>query len=212
MAKNNIWKIVKNPLIESNLTILRNKKTKRKDFCKAITDIAKLLVFAISNDWKTTSIQINTPLTKTNSLTLNEKVALIPILRAGVALLEGFQDLIPDAEIGHIGLYRDKKNFQVHEYYFKMPQLANKTQIVVLDPMIATANTVIKAIKRLQANSGDCQISLVSIITSDYAKRKIDQTLQNIKIYTVNIDPELNTKKYIIPGLGDAGDRFFGTE
>lgn len=212
MVQPNQWQIIKNPLIESNLTIVRNKNTKRSDFCQAITNIAKLLVFSVTANWTTKPVTVETPFVKTQGLILEKPVVLIPILRAGMALLEGFKDLLPTAKIGHIGMYRDKQSFQAYEYYFNVPQLKENDEIVLLDPMVATANTVINAIKRLKKENPACQISLVSIITSQYAKQKIDQSLTNINIYTVNIDPDLNEKKYIIPGFGDAGDRFFGTE
>lgn len=210
-VENNWWKTVKNPLIEHHLVTLRNKETETEDFSRAIVRIAKLLVFAVAQDWETDQVRVTTPFVETNALVLKKPVVLIPILRAGLALLEGFRDLIPDAKIGHIGLYRNKSNFQACEYYFKIPELSGNEQIVILDPMVATANTVIAAIKRLRANHPDCQISLVSVITSTYAKKRIDQVLKGVKVYTVSIDPELNKKKYIIPGFGDAGDRFFGT-
>lgn len=212
MQKGNFWKIVQHPLVESNLVIIRNKFTARGDFCKSIANIAKLLVFIVAQDWETKKIKVHTPFITTSGLTLKSKIILIPILRAGLALLEGFKDLMPQAQIGHIGLYRNKTNFQACEYYFKIPPLNDDDQVVILDPMIATANTAITAIKKLLAINRRCQISLVSVITSAEAQKKLNQTFENIKFYTVSIDPELNAKKYIIPGFGDAGDRFFGTE
>ena len=210
--KNNQWKIIKSPLIEHNLTTLRKKDTSRTQFCQAMVNIAKLLVNSVTKKWQTKKISVETPFTKTTATILAEEIILVPIMRAGLALLEGFKELIPEAKISHIGLYRNQNNFQVCEYYFKFPKVETNSQIIVLDPMVATAKTAITAIQKIQKVSKNCEIHFVSIIASQYAKKQIEEKIKGINIYTVNIDPKLNEKKYIVPGFGDAGDRFFGTK
>lgn len=208
MILNNLKKI-NSPLIEHYFSIIRNKNTNLIDFKFALVKISQLIINEISKDFELKNIKIETPLSETETKIIKNKIILVPILRAGLSMLEAFQNTIPFALIGHAGFYR-KKNFKVEKYYFKIPKHNQNDEILILDIMIATGNTIVSVLKELKKET-KAKITIVSLICHKEGIENIYKNFQNIKIFTVKVDPVLNSKKYIVPGLGDAGDRFFGT-
>ncbi len=209
---NNQWKVIEHPLIKDNLTKLRDKNTKKIDFAASLKIISNLLIFEVCKNIKTKLKTIHTPFVETQSPILSQKIILISILRAGLGMLESFKEILPNAKIGHIGLKRSEEKFNfIQQYYLNLPEINDNDYVIVLDPMIATGNSAIKAINEIRKINNQSKIIFVSIIVSKISKQNIDQKIKNISFFTTATDPKLNKKQYIIPGLGDAGDRFFGT-
>ncbi|BDV03394.1 MAG: uracil phosphoribosyltransferase [Candidatus Hepatoplasma scabrum] len=205
-------KIINHSLIQHKLTLLRNKNTNAKDFREYLNEISRLLAFEVLRDIKLKQIEIETPIQKTKAKVLNEKINLFPILRAGQGMVEGFLGVVPNAKIGHIGLYRDEKTFKAKKYLFKFPKDAKEESLnIILDPMIATGGSAIEAIKFLKKENIK-NIKFVSIVTVEEAINKINQKFPDVELITCAVDQKLNQKGYIIPGLGDAGDRIYGTK
>ncbi len=200
------------PLIEHKLSILRDKKTGTKEFRELISEIAMFLCYEAMKDAKLDDITIETPITKTKGKKLNdEKYAFVPILRAGMGLLDGVIKVIPNAKIGHIGMYRDEKTFTPHNYFFKVPKGIENREVIILDPMLATGGSLIDAIELLKEHNVK-NIKFICVIASKEGLKKVTDKYKDIKIYCAHIDEELNENKYIVPGLGDAGDRIYGTK
>ena len=203
--------LIKSAFIDYKLSILRNKKTTNSLFRQTMNEISYLIAAEVLKYLKLKRISIQTPLAKTRGNKLSKSVVIVPILRAGLGLVEGFVKFLPDVEKGHIGLYRDEQTYKPVEYLFKLPKVKNKI-FIVLDPMLATGNSSIAAI-RLIKNSGVAShnIQFVSLLASPEGIKNLRKTHNDLHIFTCSIDKGLNKNKFIIPGLGDAGDRYMGT-
>lgn len=211
------YTIIEHPLVGHYLSILRNKNTLKPEFEISLDKISHLLAGFVYGSLKTENITIHTPLKKCKGKTIKHKVVLLPILRAGLGLLKGFTTLLPSAVISHIGLYRDEESLRPVKYYFKFPEFKNKNnlKVIILDPMVATGGSSIFTIEYL-LNMGIKDINLVSLLCAPEGINAIEKRFNKnqkkyFKIITCSVDEKLNEKGYIIPGLGDAGDRLFGT-
>lgn len=209
--------VSKHPLISHYLTKIRDKKTDLVNFKFAIEKISYLLAADVYSDLQTENKNILTPLKKLRGSKIKTKVVILPILRAGLGLTQGFRDLYPNATVSHIGLYRDEESLKPIKYYFKFPNIKDKRNIkvIILDPMIATGGSIIFTLEYL-LNMNIKDINVVSLICAPEGIAAIEKRFNSgdkklIKFFTCNIDDKLNDKGYIIPGLGDAGDRLFGT-
>ncbi len=200
----------KHPLIAHKLSILRDKETKPKKFRQLVKEIAGLLAYEATLDLATTPVEIETPLTKTTAQQLQEKIGLVPILRAGLGMVEGIWELMPSAEVWHIGLYRDEKTLKPVEYYNKLPVQPRVAVCLILDPMLATGGSATATAEVLK-RWGVTQIKFVGLIAAPEGIKAMQDAHPDIDIYVAAIDDHLNERAYIVPGLGDAGDRQFGT-
>ena len=203
---------LKHPLIEHKLAILRDKKTGTKEFRELISEIASVLCYEAMKDVKLKKVKITTPIEEMEIGKLEEdNYAFIPILRAGMGMLDGVLRVVPNAKIGHIGMYRDEETYQPVNYFFKVPKGIEKREVFLLDPMLATGGSAIDAIDLLK-EKGVKKIKFLCIISAPEGIEAVTKKHPDVKIYTAHIDRELNNNKYICPGLGDAGDRIFGTK
>lgn len=203
---------LKHPLIEHKLSILRDKKTGTKEFRELVSEIAMFLCYEAMKDAKLDKAVIETPLTKMNIGKLNEdNYAFVPILRAGTGMLDGVISVIPNAKIGHVGMYRDEVTFKPVNYFFKVPKDIEKREVIILDPMLATGGSALDAIELLK-NKGVKKIKFLCILAAPEGLKEVEEKHPDVQIYTASIDERLNENKYIVPGLGDAGDRIFGTQ
>tara|TARA_Y100001936_G_C16074517_1_gene673069 strand:- start:188 stop:808 length:621 start_codon:yes stop_codon:yes gene_type:complete len=203
--------LIQSPFIEHKLTILRNKKTPNILFRQTMNEISYLIASEVLKFLPYKSIAVQTPIKKTVGKKLKQQVILVPILRAGLGLLEGFIKFLPDADKGHIGLYRDENTYKPVEYLFKLPRSKNK-KIIVLDPMLATGNSSIAAINLVKSKGIKVKdIYLVSLLAAPEGIKNIQKSQKGLHLFTCKIDSKLNNKKFIVPGLGDAGDRYMGT-
>ena len=203
---------LKHPLITHKLAILRDKKTGTKEFRELISEISMFLCYEAMNDAKLLNCEIETPIAKLKTQKLDEdKYAFVPILRAGMGMLDGVITVIPNAKIGHVGMYRDEKTFKPINYFFKVPKDIQKREVLILDPMLATGGSAIDAIALLK-EKGVKKIKFLSIIAAPEGIKAVCEKYHDVKIYTACIDKKLNSNKYIVPGLGDAGDRIYGTK
>lgn len=200
------------PLIEHKLSILRDKNTGTKEFRELIKEIGMFLCYEAMKDVKLEKVEIETPIEKMKTSRLNEdKFAFVPILRAGMGMLDGVLSVIPNAKVGHIGMYRDEKTFEPVNYFFKVPKDISKREVILLDPMLATGGSAIDAIDLLKSK-GVKKIKFLCIIAAPEGIKKIESKHPDVPIYCAHIDKKLNSNKYIVPGLGDAGDRIYGTK
>ena len=203
--------LIKSSFIEYKLTILRNKKTSNSLFRQTMNEISYLIAGEVLKHLKYKRISIQTPITKTNGLDIKDPIIIDPILRAGLGLVEGFVKFLPNVEKGHIGLYRDEQTYQPVEYLCKLPKVNNK-KIFVLDPMLATGNSSSAAIELIRKKGVKISnITLVSLLASAEGIKNLSKRHKELDIFTCSLDKGLNKKKYIVPGLGDAGDRYMGT-
>lgn len=203
---------LKHPLIEHKLAILRSKDTGTKEFRELIKEIAMFLCYEAMKDAKLERVEIETPIEKMKTGKLDEdKYAFVPILRAGMGMLDGVITVVPNAKIGHIGMYRNEETFEPVNYFFKVPKDIDKREIILLDPMLATGGSAIDAIDLLKSR-GAKKIKFLCIIAAPEGIKKVEKTHPDVQIYCGHIDKKLNANKYIVPGLGDAGDRIFGTK
>ncbi len=204
--------IFDHPLIQHKLTLMRDKKTGSKDFRTLLTEISLLMGYEVSRDLPLHDVEIETPICKTIGKQIDgKKVALIPILRAGLGMIEGLLSLIPVAKIGHIGLYRDEKTHKPVVYYCKLPEDIQQRNVIVTDPMLATGGSSVDAITMLKERG--CQhIRLMCLVAAPEGILKVHEAHPDVKIYVAAVDEKLNENAYIVPGLGDAGDRIFGTK
>ncbi len=204
--------VIDHPLIQHKLTIMRDKNTSTAGFRQLLHEIAHLLCYEVTRDLALTTKRIETPLAPMDAPTLaGKKLVFASVLRAGNGLLEGMLDLVPAARVAHVGLYRNPKTLEPVEYYFKAPDdLADRTTIVV-DPMLATANSATAAVERLRER-GARDIRFVCLLAAPEGIERFRAALPDVPIYTAAIDSHLNEKGYIVPGLGDAGDRMYGTK
>ena len=200
------------PLVKHKLSILRNKKTGTKKFRELVSELSTMLCYEALKDATLEDIEVETPICKTKGKRLNEdNYAFIPILRAGTGMLDGLINIMPNAKIGHIGLYRNEETLKPVKYYYKVPVNIDKREVIVLDPMLATGGSGIDAISMLKS-SGAKNIKFLCIIASPEGIKKINEVHPDVRIYCASIDEGLNDIGYIVPGLGDAGDRIFGTK
>ena len=205
-------KIMDHPLIKHKMTILRKKETSSMEFRQITTEIATLMGYEVTRDLKTDEVEIETPLQKTKVKRLSgKKLGVVPILRAGLGMVEGMLNILPAAKVGHIGLYRDPETLQPVEYYCKLPVDAEERDFLVLDPMLATGGSASDAIKLLK-QKGCKNIKLVCIIAAPEGVEAVQRNHPDVDIFVAALDERLNEHSYIIPGLGDAGDRLFGTK
>lgn len=204
--------IVNHPLVQHKLTILRKKDTSTVKFRTLMHEISMLLAYEVTRDLETVFEEIETPLAPMMSPVLKgEKMVFVSILRAGNGLVDGMLQLVPTARIGHIGLYRDPKTLEPIEYYFKLPDHTHDRDVIVVDPMLATGNSAIAAVKEVKAMNPK-SIKFLCLLSSPEGIAAFHEEHPEITIYTAAIDEELNEKGYIIPGLGDVGDRLYGTK
>ena len=211
-VKNMNINVLDNPIIEHKLSIIRNKNTGTKEFREIITEIAIFLCYEAMKDAKLEEIEIETPLCKTKAKVLKEdNYAFVPILRAGTGMVDGLLQVIPNAKIGHIGLYRNEETLEPVKYYYKMPKDISKREVLILDPMLATGGSAADTIKCLKED-GVKKIKFLSIISAPEGIERLNKEFPDVELYTAAIDEKLNEHGYILPGLGDAGDRIFGTK
>ena len=203
--------IVDHPLITHKLSIMRNKKTGSKDFRELLDEIAMLMGYELTRDLPLEDITIETPLTKMVAKRVSgKKLAVVPILRAGLGMVDGLQRLVPVAKVGHIGLYRDPDTHQPVEYYCKLPLDIEERIVILVDPMLATGGSAVDALTMLKAR-GCKNIRFMCLVAAPEGVKKVQDAHPDVDIYTAALDECLNEHAYIVPGLGDAGDRIFGT-
>ena len=203
--------LIKSSFIDYKLTILRNKKTSNSLFRQTMNETSYLIAAEVLKHLKYKQTSIQTPLTKTKGRVLSKSVVIVPILRAGLGLVEGFVKLLPDAEKGHIGLYRDEQTYKPVEYLFKIPKVKNKI-FIVLDPMLATGNSAIEAINLIKKSGvSPKNVKLISLLAAPEGIKNFKKSHKGLHLFTCSVDKGLNKKKFIVPGLGDAGDRYMGT-
>ena len=203
--------IIKHPLIQTKLTMLRDVNTKNHLFRTLLSEIASLMVYEIFRDFETLETEVETPLEKTTGYQLAKEITLVPILRAGLGMIDGIHNLIPRSRVGHIGLYRDKNTLEAVEYYTKLPPNITTTKVIVIDPMLATGGSASSALKFIK-NKGVTDISFVCLVAAPEGVRRLTTEHPDLPIFTAALDRQLNEHAYILPGLGDAGDRIYGTE
>lgn len=204
--------ISNHPLIIHKLTLIRDKDTTTKEFRALVQEVAMLLTYEVTRDFPLDETEVRTPLMTTKGKKLaGKEVVLVPILRAGLGMLEGILKLIPDAKVGHIGLYRDEKTFMPVEYYYKLPRDAQERDVILIDPMLATGGSSSAAISFIKQR-GVKSIRLMCLIAAPEGIKVVQKAHPDVDIYTAAQDERLNESAYILPGLGDAGDRLFGTE
>ena len=203
--------LIKSPFLEYKLTILRDKKTTNSLFRQTMNEISYLIAAEVLKYLKYKRVSVQTPLTKTLGKDLSKTIVIVPILRAGLGLIEGFIKFLPNAEKGHIGLYRDEQTYRPVEYLCKLPKIKNK-DFIVLDPMLATGNSAIEAINLVKRSGVTLSnIKLVSLLAAPEGIQNIKKHHKGLHFFTCSIDKKLNKNKFIVPGLVDAGDRYMGT-
>jgi uracil phosphoribosyltransferase len=204
--------LVDHPLVQHKLTLMRDKNTSTAGFRQLLREIALLLTYEVTRDLKLTTKQIETPLAPMDSPVLEgKKLVFASILRAGNGLLDGMLDLVPAARVAHIGIYRDHETLQPVEYYFKAPSELDNRLIIVVDPMLATANSSIAAVEQLKKRGAN-NLRFLCLLAAPEGIEKFSSAHPDVPIFTASIDERLNEKGYIVPGLGDAGDRMYGTK
>ena len=202
--------VVDHPLIKQKITKMRAEHTSSRDFRECLDEIAMLMTYEVARNLPLQEVEVATPVAKTTGYKVAGDIFVVPILRAGLGLLTGVLKMIPDARVGFIGLYRDEETHEPHEYYCKLPDPIDQRLIVVLDPMLATGGSAIAAIDFIKAHGGK-SIKFMSIIAAPEGVERLAKAHPDVQIYCGNIDRQLNKDAYICPGLGDAGDRIFGT-
>ena len=203
---------LKHPLIEHKLAILRDKKTGTKEFREIISELGEMLCYEAMKDAKTYETEIQTPMEKMKVRKIDrDNYALVRILRAGTGMLDGIINVVPNAKIGHIGMYRDEETFKPNVYFFKVPKDIEKREVLILDPMLATGGSAVDAIKMMKED-GVKKIKFLCLIAAPEGIKAVEEKYPDVQIFCTAIDRQLNEKAYILPGLGDAGDRIFGTK
>jgi uracil phosphoribosyltransferase len=203
--------VLDHPLIQHKLSILRDRETSTRDFKQLVSEIAMLMAYEVTKDLPTEPVEIETPLERmTGRQVSGKKLTLVPILRAGLGMVDGIAQLIPSARVGHIGLYRDHDTLKPVDYYFKIPAAEVERDFYLLDPMLATGGSAVAAVGALRS-AGARRIRFLSIVAAPEGVRAMLEAHAEVHIYTAALDRQLNDQGYILPGLGDAGDRLFGT-
>ena len=204
--------VIDHPLVQHKLTLMRRKDASTNTFRRLLNELSALMAYEVTRDMPMQSIEIETPLeTMTSRVIDGKKLVFVSILRAGNGILEGMLNVVPGARVGHVGLYRDPKTLVAVEYYFKMPHDMHERDIIVVDPMLATGNSAIASVERLK-ELGPKSIKFVCLLTCPEGIAALQKAHPDVPIYTAAIDRQLNDHGYILPGLGDAGDRIFGTK
>ena len=203
--------VIDHPLIRHKVALLRDARTTSRDFKQLVGEIAALMTYEVTRDLATESVEVVTPLETTSGEQIARKIALVPILRAGLGMVEGIVQLIPNARVGHFGLYRDHQTLQPVSYYFKVPTPAGDHRFFLLDPMLATGGSAIAAADELK-KAGARDISFICLVAAPQGVAAFTAAHADIPVYAAAYDRELNSLGYILPGLGDAGDRLFGTK
>ncbi|AZP03258.1 uracil phosphoribosyltransferase [Jeotgalibaca ciconiae] len=206
--------VMDHPLIQHKLTIIRQKDTGTKDFREVVSEIAMLMAYEVTRNMPLEDVEIETPLVKSIQKTLSgKKVAIVPILRAGLGMVDGFLAMLPAAKVGHVGLYRDEETLQPHEYFVKMPADIAERQLFVVDPMLATGGSAVAAIEALvKRGAKPRNIKFICLVAAPEGVKVLNDEYPEVEIVTAALDEKLNEIGYILPGLGDAGDRLFGTK
>ena len=204
--------VIDHPLVQHKLTLMRRKDASTNSFRRLLNEMAMLMTYEVTRDMAMQEIEIETPLETMQAKVIDgKKLVFVSILRAGNGILDGMLSVVPGARVGHIGLYRDPKTLTAVEYYFKMPTHMSERDVIVVDPMLATGNSAIAAVDRLK-EIGPKSIKFVCLLTCPEGVAALQRAHPDVPIYTAAIDRELNSHGYILPGLGDAGDRIFGTQ
>ncbi|MGX6979580.1 uracil phosphoribosyltransferase [Vagococcus elongatus] len=206
------FQVMDHPLIQHKLTIIRDKNCGTKVFREVVNEIAMLMAYEVSRDMPLEEVEVETPMGKTTQRTLSgKKVAIIPILRAGIGMVDGMLELIPAAKVGHIGMYRDHETLEPVEYFVKLPSDIETRQLFVVDPMLATGGSAILAVDALKKRGGT-NIKFVCLVAAPEGVKALQEAHPDVDIITAGLDEALDEHGYIVPGLGDAGDRLFGTK
>lgn len=204
--------IFDHPLIQHKISILRSKDTDRKTFRELVDEITMFMCYEALRDLPLKDVEVETPLTKTVCKQLDgEDIAVVPILRAGLGMVSGILNMVPNAAVGHIGLYRDEETLEPHEYYCKLPKRIDKRQVILLDPMLATGGSAVAAIDFIKQRGGK-KIKFMCMIAAPEGMEAVTKAHPDVDVYCAQMDEKLNERGYIMPGLGDAGDRLFGTK
>jgi uracil phosphoribosyltransferase len=203
--------IIDHPLIRRDLSVLRNRRTDNHLFRTTLRRVASVMAFHVTSDLALTTERVATPLETTTGYVLRDDIVIVPVLRAGLGLVDGFLDFLPDARVGHIGLYRNEKTLEPVEYYSKFPRSLGKSLVLLLDPMLATGGSGSAAIAFLK-QKGATKIRFVTLLAAPEGVRRVASRHPDVRIFSCVVDRKLNARGYIVPGLGDAGDRIFGTE
>ncbi len=204
--------VVDHPLITHKLSIMRNKKTGSKDFRELLEEVGMLMGYELTRDLPLEDVTIETPITKIKAkMIAGKKLAVVPILRAGLGMVDGLLKLVPVAKVGHIGLYRDPATHQPVEYYCKLPADVKDRMVILIDPMLATGGSAVDSVKLLKKH-GCKSIRMMCLVAAPEGVAKLQAECPDVDIYTAALDERLNEHAYIVPGLGDAGDRIFGTK
>jgi uracil phosphoribosyltransferase len=204
--------VIDHPLVQHKLTIIRDKSTCPKEFRELVKEVSLLMAYEVTRDLPLEEVEVETPICNTKGLTIvGKKIGVIPILRAGLGMIEGILELIPTAKVGHIGLYRDPDSLEPVEYYCKLPDDSHERDFIIIDPMLATGGSAVAAVKYVK-NIGCSGIKLMCLLAAPEGIARMEKNHPDVDIYTAAIDERLNSHGYIIPGLGDAGDRLFGTK
>ncbi|GKT04000.1 uracil phosphoribosyltransferase [Furfurilactobacillus entadae] len=206
------FQVLDHPLIQHKLTIIRNQDTGTKVFREVVNEISTLMAYEVSRDMPLEDVSVTTPVATTTKRQLaGKKLAIVPILRAGLGMVDGFLNLIPAAKVGHIGMYRDEETLQPVEYFVKMPADIDQRQIFVVDPMLATGGSAIMAIDALKQRGAN-NFKFMCLVAAPEGVKALQKAHPDVDIYTAALDEKLNEDGYIVPGLGDTGDRLFGTK
>jgi len=204
--------VIDHPLVQHKLALIRDKETGPKEFRELVEEISTLMAYEVTRDLTLQEVEIETPIQKTKvNMLEGKKIGIVPILRAGLGMLDGVLKLIPAAKVGHIGLYRDPDTFEPVEYYCKMPTDVDERELIIVDPMLATGGSASAAIKFVKERNPRC-IKLMCLISAPEGIKRVQEDHPDVDIFTAAIDEKLNEHAYIIPGLGDAGDRLYGTK
>ena len=199
------------PLIQHKIAILRNKNTDRKAFRELVDEITMFMCYEALRDLPLEEVEVETPLTVTKcNMLKGEDIAVVPILRAGLGMVDGLLNMVPNAAVGHIGLYRDEETLEPHEYYCKLPPKIDERQVILLDPMLATGGSAVSAVNFIKQRGGK-KIKFMCMIASPVGLKTLHEAHPDVDIFCAHMDECLNERGYIMPGLGDAGDRLFGT-
>ena len=203
--------VFNHPLMNHKLSLIRDEKTGTKDFRQTLSEIGMLMAYEVTRDFPQKEVEVKTPVALAKCHTLAKEVVIVPILRAGLGMVDGITALIPTAKVGHLGLYRDEETLEPREYYAKFPSVITEASVLLVDPMLATGGSVVHAINVLK-KYGVKDITYVGLVGAPEGVKKVQSEHPDVDIFLAALDEKLNEKGYIVPGLGDCGDRIFGTK